>query len=243
VPAANIARRAGVEERVVTLLRPSSLEADQYRLLRWEIEQRQRSQGVAVVAVSSPGVGDGKTTTAVNLAGALSQDPKARVLIVDADLRRPAVAGRLGLHEGRDDVGLAGALLDASRSLSSVVRPRPPFNLSVLTAGRANGVPFELLRSKRLGELLAEARRQYEFVVVDTPPLVLLPDCRVVGQWVDGFVLVVAAQRTPRSAVAAALNALDEAKTLGIVFNADERGPSQYYSRYYTDKGKKRGAR
>jgi Mrp family chromosome partitioning ATPase len=153
------------------------------------------------------------------------------------------VAGRLGLREGRDDVGLAGALLDAGRTLASVVRPRPPFNLSVLPAGRTNGVPFELLRSPRLGELLGEARRQYDFVVVDTPPLVLLPDCRAVSQWVDGFVLVVAARRTPRPALAAALSALDESKALGIVFNGEVRPRSLYYHRYYADKKRRREER
>ncbi|MGE0453593.1 MAG: CpsD/CapB family tyrosine-protein kinase [Vicinamibacteria bacterium] len=223
-----------VDERAVTLLRPSSLEADQYRVLRWQLEQLQRSRGATVVAVSSPGVGDGKTTTAVNLAGALAQDPGTRVLLVDADLRRPAVAGRLGLRERPDEAGLAGALAEPERTLASLVRKRPPFPLAVLPAGQAAGEPFELLRSDRFAELLALARREYQFVILDTPPLLLLPDCRVVAERVDGFLLVVAAHATPRAAVASALNALAPEKVLGIVFNNEDQPRSLYYHRYYS---------
>ncbi len=70
-------------------------------------------------------------------------------------------------------------------------------------------------------------------MVVDTPPLLLLPDCRAVSQRVDGFLLVVAAHKTPKRAVAAALDALEEEKTIGIVFNNEDRPPSSYYKRYY----------
>ncbi|PYQ23524.1 MAG: hypothetical protein DMF79_03585 [Acidobacteria bacterium] len=214
-----------LEERLVSLGQPWSLEADQYRMLRCEIEYLRRSRSLSIIAVTSPDVGDGKTTTSVNLAGTLSQDPGTRVLLVDADLRRPSAAPLLGFGDRGDGPGLAGAILDSHRSLASVVRARPPFNLSVLPAGRFHDLPFELLRSPRLADLLAEARQQYDYVVVDTPPLLLLPDCRAVAQQVDGFLLV--------GAVAAALDALEEEKTIGIVFNNENRPPSSYYKRYY----------
>jgi capsular exopolysaccharide synthesis family protein len=222
-----------LEERLVSLGQPWSLEADQYRMLRCEIEYLRRSRDLSVIAVTSPGVGDGKTTTAVNLAGTLSQDPQARVLLVDADLRRPSAAPLLGFNDRGDGPGLAGAILDLGRSLASVVRPRPPFNLSVLPAGRSHDLPFELLRSPRVGDLLAEARQQFDYVVVDTPPLLLLPDCRALSQRVDGFLLVVAAHKTSRRALAASLTALEEEKTIGIVFNNEDTPPQSQYKRYY----------
>ena len=224
---------APLEERLVSLGQPWSLEADQYRMLRCEIEYLRRSRDLSVIAVTSPGVGDGKTTTSVNLAGTLSQDPQARVLLVDADLRRPSAAPLLGFRDRTDGPGLVGAILDPGRSLASVVRPRPPFNLSVLPAGRSHDLPFELLRSPRLGDLLTEARQQFDFVVVDTPPLLLLPDCRALAQRVDGFLLVVSANKTPRRALAASLNALEEDKTIGIVFNNEDSPPQSQYKRYY----------
>ncbi len=224
---------APLEERLVSLGQPWSLEADQYRMLRCEIEYLRRSRSLSVIGVTSPGVGDGKTTTAVNLAGTLSQDPQARVLLVDADLRRPSAAPLLGFGDRGDGPGLVGAILDHGRSLVSVVRKRPPFNLSVLPAGRSHDLPFELLRSPRVGDLLAEARQEFDFVVVDTPPLLLLPDCRALAQRVDGFLLVVSAHKTPRRALAASLSALDEEKTIGIVFNNEDSPPQSEYKRYY----------
>jgi len=242
VPAPGRPRNIGgrpflLEERFVSLRHPSSLEADQYRMLRCELDYLRRERSLAVVAVTSPGVGDGKTTTAINLAGTLAQDPRSRVLLVDADLRRPSVGRLLGFGEHAEGPGLAGALLDPGLSLASVTRERPGLNLWVLPAGPPRSLPFELLRSPRLGEVLAEARGRFDAVVVDTPPLLLLPDCRALADRVDGFLLVVAANRTPRRAVAAALGALEEEKTIGIVYNSDRRPPSsyaRYYAHYYT---------
>ena len=88
-------------------------------------------------------------------------------------------------------------------------------NLSVLPAGTAETSTYELLTSPRLEALLAEARAHYDYVLIDTPPLVLVPDCRLIGRWVDGFLVVVAAHKTPRRLLAEGLNLLDPAKVLG----------------------------
>src|SRR5881296_637910 len=109
----------GLDEHLVSLLAPTSFEAEQYRALRHLIEQRGKSTALSVVAVSSPGVADGKTTTAINLAGALAQAPDARVLLVDADLRGSAVAGRVGLDD-RAAPGLVDAILNANLALGTV---------------------------------------------------------------------------------------------------------------------------
>lgn len=223
------------DERLVSLLAPSSFGAEQYRVLRHLIEQTHRDADLQVVAVTSPAEADGKTTTAINLAGSLAQTPGARVLLVDADVRRGAIGDHIGL--GGTGAGLVDAILDASLVLADVARHLPPFNLSVLTAGRSPSAPYEVLKSSRLGELLAQARRQYDYVLVDTPPLIVVPDCRVIANWVDGFLMVVAAHKTPRRLVEEALDVLDPAKTLGVVFNGDDRpllGYSSYYSSYYS---------
>src|ERR1044072_1181514 len=87
----------GVDDHLVSLVAPAPFEAEQYRALRHTIEQLHKSRDLSIVAVSSPGVGDGKSTTAVNLAGALAQAQDARVLLVDADLRRPSLSKLLAL--------------------------------------------------------------------------------------------------------------------------------------------------
>jgi capsular exopolysaccharide synthesis family protein len=222
----------GLNGHLVSLVTPATFEAEQYRALRHMIEELHATSGVGVVAISSPSVGDGKTTTAINLAGALAQAPEARVLLIDADLRRPGVAQQLGL-ETTPSPGLVGALLDRASTLASVVRRRPPFTLDIVPAGDVPAAPYELLRSARLADLLREARGQYDYVIVDTPPLVAVPDCRVLASFVDGFIIVVAAHRTPKRLVEDALNVVEPAKIIGLLFNRDDRPLSGYYTRAY----------
>jgi capsular exopolysaccharide synthesis family protein len=221
----------GVDDHLVSLVAPAAFEAEQYRALRHTVEQLHKTRDLRIVAMSSPGVGDGKSITAINLAGALAQAPDARVLLVDADLRRPSVAGLLALG-GSDGPGLVNLILDPALTLERVARPRPPFNLSVIAAGDVAPSPYELLKSPRLGELLEEARRRYDYIVLDAPPLCPVQDCRVIARWVDGFLLVVAAHHTPRRLVGEALNVVERGKMLGLVFNGDDQPPSSFYGYY-----------
>jgi len=203
-----------VEEHLVSLLDPTSIGAEQYRTLRHRVEELHRKAGLTVLGISSPAPGDGKTITALNLAGALAQSAEARVLLVDGDLRRSR--------------GLVGAILDTRLSLKDVVELCPPFNLSVVQAGRRPTSTYELLKSPRLAELLDEARQQYDYVILDMPPLVPLPDCSVIGRSVDGFMVVVTAHKTQGKLLREALSVLEPAKVIGLVFNADDRSTAGY---------------
>jgi len=231
-----------IDEQLVSLLSPSSFEAEQYRVLRHTVEHLAKTAGLSVVAVSSPTVGDGKTTTAINLAGALAQSPEARVLLVELDLRRASIRARLGLT-GRRPPGLVDAILTPGTRVEDLAYRRPPYNLSILLAGETPAAPYEVLKSPQLGELLEQARQRYDYVVLDTPPLVSVPDCRVIGKWVDGFLIVVSAHQTPRKLVEEALDLMEPAKVIGLVFNNDDRPLSGYYYHYAaytrpTDKGR-----
>jgi protein-tyrosine kinase len=219
----------GVDGHLVSLVTPTTFEAEQYRTLRHMIEHLHASAKMSVIACTSATGGDGKTTTSINLAGALAQAPDTKVLLVDADLRRPSVARALtfGSEAGP---GLVGAILHRDLGLADVVRRRPPFNLAVVPAGRMSANPYELLKSPRLAELMDEARQQYDFVVVDTPPLVSIPDCRAIARCVDGFLVIVAAHRTPRKLLEEALTVIEPAKVIGLVFNGDDRPLAGYYS-------------
>jgi capsular exopolysaccharide synthesis family protein len=230
-----------VADQLVSLIAPTSMEADQYRGLRHTVERMRREAGLQMLATTSPGAGDGKTVTTLNLAGALAQSRTTRVLVIDADLHRPSVAEYLGVDDPRAP-GLADVLADEKRSLAETVRRLDRENLSVLPAGFCETGVYELLNSPRLAQLLQEARSTFDYVLVDTPPLVPLPDCRLIGEWVDGFLVVVTAHRTPRKALADALNLLDRNKVLGLVFNADDR-PLSPYSSYYSYYGRKPAAR
>jgi capsular exopolysaccharide synthesis family protein len=218
-----------LDPHLVSLSAPASFEAEQYRTLRARLESRQEGKAIQVVAVTSATVGDGKTTTAINLAGALAQSSEARVLLVDADLRRPSVESLLGWS----GPGLADAILDTDRTLMSTVRQDPSMNLSVITAGRRPEAPYEALKSARLGTLFEEMRRHYDYIVVDTPPLLPVPDCRLIARWVDGFLMVVAAHRTPRKLFEEGMSLLDPSRVIGLVFNGASRPYSRYYGRYH----------
>jgi len=103
----------------------------------------------------------------------------------------------------------------------------------VVLAGQVPASPYEVLKSPRLGALLEEARAQYDFIVMDTPPLALVQDCRVVARWVDGVVVVVAAHQTPRSLLETALDVVDPSKLVGIVFNGFDNLGGGRHGRHY----------
>jgi capsular exopolysaccharide synthesis family protein len=232
-PAEKRSSHAAVNEHLVSLVNPASFEAERYWVLRHKVEQMHRNSGLSIIALASPVAGDGKTTTAINLAATLAQPPASRVLLVDLDFRRPAVGKSLRIGHP-DGPGLENAILDPDLKLEEVVQDHPSFDLSLLLPGPLHTTPYELLKSSRLGELLQEAKQKYDYVVLDTPPLVLIPDAQVISDWVDGFLIVVAAHKTPRKLLEEALNAMGPDKIVGLVFNGDDRPLYGYYRYYYT---------
>jgi capsular exopolysaccharide synthesis family protein len=217
-------------EELVSFVAPGSLEADQYRMLRHAVESLHHGSGCQVFGITSAGAGDGKTVTTLNLAGSLAQSSTTRVLVVCADLHRETATKYLRL--ATRSPGLAGAIVNEQCRLSDAVVRLDALNIALLPAGEVRSRPYELLSSSRLGALLAEARRLYDYVLVDTPPVAPLADCRLLARWIDGFVVVVAANKTPRKLLAEALNMLEPANILGVVFNGDEQPLSPYYGYY-----------
>jgi len=209
-----------VDDHLVSLLEPTSPAAEQYRTIRLHIETLHRERGLAVVAVSSPARGDGKTISAINLAGALAQAPDARVALLEADVRHPGVGRYLGLSRHR---GLSTYLLDHSMDVDAVIERPAGAGFAVIVAGPASSMPYELLKSPRLRALVGALRARFDFVVVDTPPVLPFPDVGILRDLVDGFLLVVRANRTPREMVRDSLGALGQDRVLGVVFNEDER--------------------
>jgi len=230
-PAARAIEPRRIDPQLVSLLRPSSFEADQYRALRHAVELAGASDRCRVIGVTSPIAADGKTLTAINLAGALAQAPDARVLLVDLDLRRPSVAAYL--HADLSGPCLADGLLDGRHTLAQLTCRLDRYNLSVVLGRPVERGVYERLISPRLGELLDAGRHSYDYVVIDTAPLVPVPDSRVLAQWVDGFLVVVRASRTPRKLLGTALSQLDPPKVLGLVFNGASTRQSRYGKYYY----------
>jgi capsular exopolysaccharide synthesis family protein len=218
----------GVDEHLVSLLAPGTFAAEQFRALRHVVEQWRQAGTGSVLGVSSATVGDGKTTVAINLAGAMSEARDTRVILLEADFRRPSVARYLAL-EGEKRGGLAQAIADPGISLRQITRVCLPFNLAVVPAGSRVPAPYELFKSARFEAIVAEAGRSYDYVIVDTPPLLPATDCRVIGRVLDAVIMVVGANRTPRRLVEEALAAVEASRLLGIVFNGDEQANARYY--------------
>jgi capsular exopolysaccharide synthesis family protein len=222
-----------LDKHLVSLTSPASFAAEQYQGLRLTIERIGRARSMQVISVTSPAAGEGKTLTSINLAGALVRGNEARVLLIDADLRRPSVASQLGLTDS--PAGLADVLTDDSIHLAQVVHTIEPFKLDVVSAGTPKTAIHQMLRSPRLDAMLREARERYEFVVIDTPPLLPVFDSALLAKASDGVLIVVAANQTPRKLLGEALNMLDPAKVLGIVLNRDARPLFGYYDAYYRE--------
>jgi capsular exopolysaccharide synthesis family protein len=209
-----------LDDHLVSLLEPTSHAAEQYRAVRLAIETFRHERGTRTVGVTSPGRGDGRTITALNIAGALAQSADARVVLVEADLRHPGVARALGLPSGR---GLSAYLLDTNMGVDSVVSRPAGVAFAVVPAGTASSMPYELLKSPRLASLLAALRDRFDYVVLDTPPALPYPDVGIVRDLVDGFVVVVRANRTPREMLRDCMTAIGRDRGLGLIFNDDER--------------------
>ncbi len=172
-----------------------------------------------VVVVSSPNAGEGKTTVAVNLAIALSEINQ-RVLLIDADLRKPSLQGVFCLE---NEIGLAGILSGRAAAWASnnAIETTHIPGLHVLPAGGSPDRAPALLHSSRLGELLRAMRLRFDTIVIDTPPVLAMPDARVVARLADSVVLVVRANKTTREAATLACRRFTDDGTLvlGAVLN------------------------
>ena len=209
-----------IDSRLVTLTAPDTFAAERYQGLRLKIEQMRQKTGLHVIAVTSPGAGDGKTVTSINLAGVLARDSNLRVLLIDADLRRSSVSTQLGLDAGAP--GLADLIARSPKPLPALIKHPEICGFDLLPAGSSAMSVQSLFRSDRFAKILEEARGLYDYVILDTPPLAPVFDAAVIQRAVDGVIVVVAADKTPRRLLAVALDLLDPSKVIGIVFNQDQ---------------------
>jgi protein-tyrosine kinase len=220
-----------IDRRLVTLTAPDTFAAERYQGLRLKLEQMRAEKALRVIAITSPGAGDGKTLTSINLAGVLARESDARILLIDADLRRSSVSEQLGLEAGA--AGLADLIAGSRKQLAELSRRPEKCGFDVLPAGSSSRSVQKLFRAERFTQILAEARERYDYVLLDTPPLVPVYDAAVLARQVDGVILVVAADRTPRRLLGAALDLLDASKVIGLVFNADTSPLFGYNNRAY----------
>ena len=203
---------------------------EQYRIIRTKLMQHPKQP--RMIGIVSPGPGDGKTVTSINLAGTLSLKKGAEVLLIDCDLRRSKIAEVLGLPP---EPGLADVLGREARLEDVMVQVEQFPNLYVIPAGKTPANPGELLDSQRWLQLCAEIRGRFQFIIVDTPPIGPVTDYDLIQAACDGVVLVLRPDHTKRSAGLEALKTVAKEKLLGVITNAVEdwflkKTQSYYYS-------------
>ena len=219
------------DERLVVSADAPALLVEQFRSLAASLHRAQAEHSIKSVFVTSASPGDGKSYVATNLALTLSDTYRRRVLLIDADMRRPALHQ---IFRVPNDGGLAQALNPEADRKVATVRIREL--LTLVPAGRTGSNPLGGLSSDRMKRIVEEATSLFEWVIVDSPPVGVLADARLVAEAVDAAILVVRAGVTRFPDVAAAAETIGHDRILGVVLNAVEPVEIEcrhYYSHYY----------
>lgn len=225
----------GPESRVVFHTDPRGPGADRFRYLRMRLRKFWEAGKLKSIMITSALPQDGKSTISLNLACALSEQGKRKVLLIEADLHHPTLIEQLGLKPWP---GLAECIEKKLNPWSGIRRVEP-LGFHVLPAGSATGNPTEILHPDALAPITHDLYPNFDWVLVDAPPLAPLTDALALARHVDGSLLVVRAGRTPRADVEQAVDLLGSKHVIGIVLNGLE-GLDRVHSKYYGYYGKSR---
>ncbi len=214
---------------LISLTNPKSPIAEQFRTIRTNIQFSSVDEALQTIIVTSSGPGEGKSTNTANLAVVFAQQGK-RVLLIDADLRKPTVhyTFRTENHVGLSNV------LTRQLTLEEAISTTAQEKLWVLSSGPIPPNPSELLGSKNMQVLLEQAKEEYDVIVIDTPPVLAVTDAQILANLADGVVLVVSSGKTERDSAKKAKELLESAKAkiLGVVLNNKKAEESHYYYYY-----------
>ena len=218
---------------LITLLNPNSPISEQYRTVRTNLQFAVAGdQPLRSMTVVSSGPGEGKSTSAANLAVVFAQAGR-KVLLVDADMRKATVHKTFGLS---NEMGLSN-LVSGQQAAYSVIHATDVNNLSIITSGPTPPNPAELLNSRRMNVLMEELYQTFDLIIFDLPPVMTVADGLIMASKTDGTVLVIREGVTRKDSVLEAKNRLLQAKAriLGVIYNgAEQVNESSYY--YYSDK-------
>lgn len=206
---------------------------EQFRTLRTNLSLIAEQRGLKTVGIASALSGEGKSFVAANLAHSLALQSEQRVLLVDCDLRRGSLAGLLG---ARSEPGLA-EYLRGENPLESVIQHGAGSSLYLIPSGKRVQEPGEMISSSGLGQMLAQLRSIFDWIVVDTAPTVQFADAGVIADLCDGILLVFGAGMTPVQLAKRAARELKKRTVLGAVLNQaeDTERTAKYFSYYKRD--------
>lgn len=212
--------------------KPKSISAEAYRTLRTNIQYSSYDKKIKKILVTSSEPAEGKSTIIGNLAVSLSQSENT-VIVLDCDLRKPTMHKKFKIS---NEVGLT-ELLVGKKELKDVVQYRNK-NLHIITSGKIPPNPAEMLASKSMKRLLEQLANEYDYILMDTPPLNAVTDAQVLSTEADGTLIVIRSEKTKKESILTAKNLLQKvnANILGIVFNDVANSINKYYYYYGEDK-------
>lgn len=222
-----------VEPHLIAVSQPRSAYTEQFRSLRTKILEAGERMQMRAFVVTSAGIAEGKTLTALNLAWLLAQTEGIRALVIDSDLRRPCATDYLGIDA---QLGLSEVLGGQINLEDAIVRLQPS-GLHLLPGGRPRDDVAELLSGPSYARILSEVRRMFDYIIIDAPPLGIFTDANVLMSKADAGLLVVRAGKTRYSVVDKLLEQMPKEKVLGVVLNRTQEQPDEapyyYQHRYY----------
>lgn len=228
-----------VEPHLVAVTQPRSAYCEQFRSLRTRVLQAGERKHMQSFVITSIGVGEGKTLTALNLAWLLAQTDGMRALLIDSDLRRPCVTDYFGIQEEARN-GLS-EVLAGEATLEECLIKLEPAGLYLLPGGVARDDCAELLSGPKFERVLKDARALFDIIIIDAPPLGIFSDASLLINRADGAMLVVRSGKTRYGAVDRVLDTLPRGRMLGVVLNRSEEelaeSNSYYQRRYYKKQG------
>jgi len=217
------------DSKLVCLIAQESFGAEKFRFLGVRLRQLQQSRPLKKLLITSTIPEEGKTTVAANLATILARRQQPKILLLEGDLRRPSLAKQFGLGS---IPGLSEWLQGEPRPIQHIYRLEGP-NLWFLPAGRPPANPLELMQSGRLSELLNQLSGWFDWIIIDSPPILPLADTSVWARLADGILLVTREGTTKKRMLQRGLQALEQPKVLGAVVNSSANTDhSNYYQRY-----------
>lgn len=211
---------------------PKSIPAESYRTLRTNIKYSSFDEEIKTILITSSEPEEGKSTTVGNIALSFAQEEK-KVMIVDCDLRKPTVHKKFGISNSK---GLSEIIVGRNSKIEDIKKYVQKYNdnLDIIPAGKIPPNPSEMLSSRAMEELLKKLQSEYDYVIIDSPPVHAVTDAQVIATKVDGVVLIVRAGKTKKESVLAAKNSLEKvnAKIIGTVLNGMEQSKEKYYYYY-----------
>lgn len=218
------------ESRLVCMTNLGSKGAENFRLLAVRLRQLQQTRALKSLLITSTLPEEGKSLIAANLALTLARRRLQKVLLLDGDLRRPTLDQQFGLNRPS---GL-GEWLQAEAPLAAPIYYLEETRLWILPAGSVPTNPLELMQSRRLSELFDTLKVLFDWIVIDSPPIVGLADSSVWARLADGVLLVTREGKTEKQSLQKGLEMLDRSRLLGVVLNSSSNTDDNYYYQRYT---------